>query len=621
MIIIVFIFWGFGVSLTGNNRPDVVASIDGQTISVKEVQRAYENLVSLYRETYKDRLTPEMLEAFNLKQQALDQIIAARLFEAEARRLGFSVDDDELRQSIATLSIFQDGGQFSHEQYVRALRYLRMTPGEFEDAQRGELLRKKLQNLITDAVPVTDEELQELFRYSNEKVTLSFVRIASADLLSKITIERKEVEDYYNTHRESFRQPERVRFAYIAYPASQFESQVQVSSQEIEEFYSQEQTARFTLPPRVHARHILFALSSEASEEDRNKARATATEVLTRARSGEDFATLAKTYSQDTATAPNGGDLGFFSRGRMVKPFEEAAFNLSAGGISELVETPFGLHIIKAEAVEPERVRPLTEVQEEIRQELMRTRARDLAQARAQEDSGKIRSGTPLTEVAQAAGLTVTETPPIGRDESIPEIGRQPQLISAAFTLALNQVSDAIAAGDTWYLVVPREKTEARIPELAEVAEEAEKRCKSDKAEQQAKAKADAVLARVKETKDLSAVATQEGLTVEETTAFTRQGGYIPQIGNLPDLKKAAFRLTPEAPVIAQSYLWGGNAFIVVLKEQISASPQDFDKQKDTIRKELLQRKQADALEAFVRSLKKRATIMTNPDAIGQLAS
>lgn len=622
LIILVFIFWGFGGSQSGDAVTSGVAAVDGQPISLREFQRTYDNMKAAYREAYKDRLTAEMIQTLNLKQQAVDQLVNSKLMRQEARRVGFTVDDDELREFIRGISYFQVENKFNQEQYQRVLNYLRMTPGEFEEEQRAELLRKKLERLMTDAVSASEEEALDLFRLANDRVNLSFVKIASTDLLKEVTVDKKEVEEYYNTHRESFREPERIRFAYVAYPATRFESKVQTTAQEEEQFYNDHTADRFSTPAQVHAHHILFSFPSpEASAEEKAKVRETATSVLTRARAGEDFATLAKTYSQDTATAPNGGDLGFFPRGRMVKPFEEAAFNLSAGAISDLVETQFGFHIIKAEAVNAERVRPLDEVRAEIRQELTRERARDLAREQVTQDHNKIHSGSTLAEVAQSAGLTVVETPFVAREETLPELGRQPELTRTAMSLAIDQVSEPIQVEDAWYLVSPREKVEAKLPDFAQIAEEVEKRVRGEKAEQLAKTKAEALLAKAKEKKDLVTVATEAKVEVEETGTFARQGSYVPKIGNLPDLKKEVFRLTPEAPIAPQTYLWSGNAFIVMLKERLPASTADFEKQKDRLREELQKRKQAFVMENFVNSLKKQATITLKPETLLNLPS
>lgn len=616
IIILVFIFWGFGNPFSESPLINSVAAVNGEPISLSDFQRAYENLKAGYREAYKDRLTPEMLQALNLKQQTVDQLVNSTLMQHEARRVGFTVADDELRESIRNISVFQTANQFDQAQYQRVLTYLRLTPGEFEEGQRKDLLRKKLERFVSDAVSATDEETLELFRFNNERLDLAFVKIAATDLLTAVTVEKKDSEEYYKTHSESFRQPERVRFAYVAYPASHFESKVQVTPQDEEVFYDDHKADRFTTPAQVHARHILFSLPENSSAQDKAKLRETATGVLARARAGEDFATLAKTYSKDPGTAPNGGDLGVFPRGRMVKPFEEAAFNLSAGAISDLVETPFGLHIIKVEEVNAERERPLDEVRAEIHQELARERARDLARDQATQDRGKIQNGVQLAEVAQSTGLTVVESPLVSREESLPDLGRQPELTNAALSLAVDQVSEPVQAGEAWYLVSPRERVASKIPDFAQIAEDVEKRVRGEKAEQLAKTKADTLLTQAKEKKDLTAVATEAKLQVEETGVFSRQGSYVPKMGNLPDLKKDAFRLTPESPFPAQTYLWSGNAFIVMLKEKLPANTTDFDKQKERLRDELQKRKQATVLENFVNTLKKQATITLNQEAL-----
>ena len=616
IIVLVFIFWGFGSPFESDSPTEGIAIVDGEIVSQREFQRAYENIKNMYREAYKDRLTPDMIQALNLKQQTLDQLINSKLLQQEARRVGFTVNDTELRDSIRNISIFQTNGQFNQPQYLRVLNYLRMSPSEFEEGQRGDLLQKKLHRLITDAIPASEDEARELYRFGQERVDIAFVKIASVDLLNQVTIEKKEIEDYYNSHSESFREPERVRFSYIAYPHSHFEATVQVTPQEEESFYNSHKSDRFTTPAQVHARHILFTVEQGAPEADKAKIKDTATGVLTRARAGEDFATLAKTYSQDPGTAPKGGDLGFFPRGRMVKEFEEAAFNLSAGSISDLVESQFGYHIIKAEAVEAERIRSLEETRAEIRQELLREGALERARTQAQTDRDKTTSGSKLAEVAQASGLTHGDTPLVSRDETIPELGRQPDLIQAALSLAVDQVSAPVKAGETWYILSPREKVESKVPEFTAVTEEVEKRARSEKAEQLAKTKAEAFLAKLKEKKDLAAVAAAENLTVEETGPFTRQGSYVPKMGNLPELKKEAFRLTTEAPIAPQAYVWGGNAFVAVLKEHIPASIADFDKQKDRLREDLRKRKQAAAFEDFINTLKKNVIVTPNLNAL-----
>lgn len=619
VIIVVFIFWGVG-SITGSQRLQVVATVDGHVISSQEFQQAYENVKRGYRDLYKERFSPELLQTLDLKGRTLDELIDHVLLLDEARRLGLTVEEEELRAAIAALPAFQADGRFRKDRYLRALRFARLTPGEFEEGQRERLLVEKLHHLLTHSLQVTEKEVKDLYWFSNEKVILSFIKLSAPDFFDQVTLNDDETAEYYRTHQESFRRPERVRLRYLAYPFARFTPEVQVSEQEIEEYYTLNQEDAFTLPARVHVRHILFAPSPQASSEEQEKIRARAKEALTRARAGEDFATLAKAYSDDPATAPEGGDLGFITKGRMVKPFEEAAFRLSPGGISDLIETAFGFHIIKAEAVEEERVQSLEEVKEEIRQTLSEEKAQDLALVQAQADREKILTGESLETVAQTAGISVEETPLLARDETIPGLEHQPKLIEAAFTLPLQGISEPLRVEEGFYLVSPVERVPSAILDLAAVREEVERKLKNEKTEKLAQEKARSLLAQLQESQDLVSVAGPAGLTVEESGPFTRQGSYIPKMGSLPELKKDAFQLTPERPVAEQIYTWSGNVYLAVLKERLEPEPEEFEKQKETLQQALTQQKKAAVIEELLRLLKEKAEININQTLLASLS-
>ena len=287
----------------------------------------------------------------NLRQQTLDQLVDAKLLAKEARRIGFSASDEDVRQEIATSPTFHSFGAFSSDRYRRLLRYLRMTPQEFEEQQRDRLVIERFQKFMDGSIRATDYEVEELFRFEQDQVNLAFLKIASADLVDIVTISEQQVREFYTSNTESFRIPERVRLHYVSYTPEDFETEAAVSEEDVLDFYNTYKDERFTEEKQVQARHILFSIADSASDERRADTRSAAQMILERARAGEDFAALAKEYSQDTGTASSGGDLGFFGRGRMVKPFEEAAFGMDVGQVSDLVETPFGFHIIKVEAI------------------------------------------------------------------------------------------------------------------------------------------------------------------------------------------------------------------------------------------------------------------------------
>ena len=620
IIALVFVFWGVGGQNEGQ-AVDAVATVDDRPISARDFQRAYENVQAAYRNIYKENWDPELIQTLNLKDQTLEQLIDMRLMAAEAHRIGMTVSDDEVRASITALPAFQAYGSFSPERYRRVLRSFRMTPREFEDDQRTQLLTEKFRDFILDTVEVSDSELRDMFAARQDTVNLRFVKIASAALLDEVTVETEALQTYYETHRESFRQPERVRFSYVAYPAERFEPNDAISDQDIEAVYQRDRDNRFTTPERIKARHILLRLDPNTSEEEKTVVRVAAAALLEQIRDGADFAALAREHSEDTATGAKGGDLGFFSRGAMVKPFEDAAFELSIGEISEPVETQFGFHLIQLEDRQPAQPRPLDEVRDEIHEELTTQRAQEHARQASQEDHRQFGTGTTLADLARARALQLVESPWVSRNETLPDLGRQPQILQAAFSTELDQLGAPVEVGGTSYLVLPHERRPSQIPDFAEVRDEVEGHYKAEQAEALARQKAEGWLTRATRDKSLDPLAEEEALEIEETGEFTRQGTYIPKIGSLPALKKAAFRLTEAAPVVPAVYVWGGNAFVAQLVEHHPASTAEFEQEKDSLRQELIDRKRVEAGQAFLRHLKKHATIEMNQAALLRLTS
>ena len=612
-IVVVFVFWGIG-SVVGGQKAQIVARINDQLVEPADFYRTYNNLTRMYQDLYKDKLQPEMLKNFNLKNQAMDQLVRAELMRQEAQRLGLRVGDSELQQSIATVPAFQQNGRFDKDTYLRTLRANNFTPGEFEDEQRDDLLARKLQDLVASGVHVSEAEVKDRYLYDNEKVNLKFVKLEGAAFVPEVKLTDAEVQAYYDGHQQKFREPDRLRVEYVQYAPDHFADKVEITDEAVQQYYSDHQTD-YSKPEQVHARHILFKVSPDNAPEMKEAVRKKAEDVLKKVKAGEDFAGLAKQYSEDSS-AEQGGDLGSFSRGKMVPPFEEAAFSLAAGATSEIVESPFGFHIIKVESKEEARTQPLDEVRAQVVQALKQEKAHDVAHAAANDAHTKVQGGAPLASVAQADGLAVTAPAAFSETEGVATVGRQ--LADAALTVDAGALGPVVDAPQGFLVFRVVEKIPAHVPPLAEIRERVETAARTDRADALAKSKADALLPEVQKS-GLDAVATAQKLTVEETGPFTRVGGYIPNIGNVPDLKKEAFQLTPDKPVAPAVYNASGSSVLAALKERIAATDQDFAQQKDQLTKQADERRKQQVLEEFVNYLKAHANVEISQDFLASI--
>ncbi len=616
-IVIVFIFWGMGGIVSGE-KAQVVARVNNDAIAPVDFTRAYNNLLHLYQNVYKDNFKPELVKALDLKGRAVDQLIRAALLRQEANRIGLSVDDAEVRDAIVALPAFQQDGHFNKDLYMRVLRANQLTPGEFEDSQQEELLVNKLQNLIVAGVHVSEAEVRARYDLDNEKVNLRFIKFDAPTFIPEVKLADADVQAYYEKNKETFREPDRVRLEYVLYSPDKFAKDAAVSDAEVQSYYD-EHRAEYDKPEQVHARHILFRFAPNATEDEKAKVRTHAEEVLAKVKAGGDFAALAKQYSEDSSAA-QGGDLGSFSRGKMVPPFEQAAFSLAPGQTSDLVESQFGLHIIKVEGKEDARTQPLDEVRPQIVEKLRQQKARDLARARAAADRAKASGGESLANIAQAAGLSVSAPAPFSQTDAIAGLGRSPELAKAAFAANAGDIGPVVDVASGSLLFRVAEKLPAHVPDLAAIRDRVESAARTERAQALAKGAAESALADLQKGTDLDSVAKAHNAKVEETGPFSRQLGSLPNLGVAPDLKKAAFSLTPAKPVAPAVYSVSGSSVVAALKERLPADEEKFKSDKDNLLKQAEERQKQQALEQFVNYLKARANIQVSDDYLASIA-
>jgi peptidyl-prolyl cis-trans isomerase D len=349
IITIPFALFGIESYLKDAGSDVAVATINGDKITIQEFSNAIE--------TTRNRLLSQgqkidagLLESPELKQSVLDGLISRRLVRAEVDHQQFKISDDQLSQHILSMPEFQQDGKFSEDLYQKTLQQNKLTVAKFEASIRQDMLMQQARDGIAQLAfspnSVADQALKSAF----EQREVSTLEIKASDFISKVNVTPEEVKSYYEQHKDKLIVPEQVKLEFALLSSASLMGQVNVSDEEVKQFYDANKE-KFQGDEQRQASHILIGFGIEATEKDKEAAKAKALDVLAQVKKNpKNFEALAKKYSQDPS-AEKGGDLGSFGRGAMVKPFEEAAYAMKVGQVSDLVETEFGYHIIKLNGI------------------------------------------------------------------------------------------------------------------------------------------------------------------------------------------------------------------------------------------------------------------------------
>ncbi|MBP1634501.1 MAG: ppiD [Acidobacteria bacterium] len=590
---------------------DMVARVEGRTITVQEFRRAYLMQLQVYRAAYGGNVSEQMLKQLGLDQQILQQMVDEQAALAEAADRGIEVTDAEVARHIVTMPAFQENGQFvGQARYTGLLRMQRppMSPEEFEDSLRRSLVIDKLRTALTDWVTVSDEEVEQEFRRRNEKVKLQVAYFPVDSFRAGATATDAELAAWFDAHKEQYRIGERRKVRYLLIDVEALRAQNQPTPREIEKAYN-DSIDLYSTPEQVRASHILFKTEGK----DEAVVRATAEKVLQEVKAGGDFAELAKKYSEDEQSAKQGGDLDYFARGKMVPEFDQAAFSLEPGQVSDLVKTQFGFHIIKVTDKKPASTRTLDEVRPQIVDQLSfekaSARAADLAASLEKE----IQSPADLDRVATANGLKVQESGHFTRDEPILGLGPSPQAAAAAFDLNQGQVSGAVRVSRGYAFFTVTDKQAPRLPKLEEVRERVREDVIKEKAKELARQKAEAVAASLKGAEDFVKASKAAGVEAKTTELVPRESP-LPDIGASAEVDKVAFTL-PVGAVSDPIATDNGIAIVKVL-ERSKPAPADLASGRDALRTEMLNERRGRFFSAYMTKAKQGMKIEVNRDTL-----
>jgi peptidyl-prolyl cis-trans isomerase D len=612
---VVFYIPDFFTPSIGASPSEVLAEVQGEPITVGTFQRRYSAQVNAYRNAYGGQLNDQLLKQLGIDRQILQQLIDEEAMVAESARQGITVSDVEIRERILALPGFQENGKFIGEQRYRTLLQMQnppMTTAEFERSLRRALQIEKLRNAITGWMSVSDADVAAEYRRRNEKVKLDVVPITAESLKNDVAVTDAEVTAYFDKSKEKYRIGEKRKIKYAIVNVEQVRNTIVVPDADVQAFYNQN-LQQYQTPAQVRASHILFKIEGK----DEKVVRTQAEEVLKKAKApGADFAALAKQYSEDDSNNANGGDLDYFGRGRMVAEFEQAAFAMKAGEVSDLVKTAFGFHIIKVVDNKPDSTRPVAEVRPEIEEQLKWQKAQAEAEKNAKSLEGTMKSAADLDRVAKERSLQVTETGLVLQSEPIQGVGAQPELSSRVFGMKEGEVTPAMRVATGWVFATTTGRQDAYLPKLDEVRARVTDDLKQEKAVDLVKQRAAAIAADLKQAKDFAAAVKRAGLEIK-TTELIARGAPVADLGVSEQVDAAAFAL-PQGGISDAITTPTGTA-VVRVAEKVTVSDQEVEQGREQLRDEMVNARRDRFFGAYMQKAKSGLTITIREDTLARL--
>jgi peptidyl-prolyl cis-trans isomerase D len=594
---------------------EVIAEVEGRTLTAGDFQQRYLLQMQAYRDQLGGSINDQLLRQLGVDQQVLAQMIDEQVALIEAERHGISVSDEELAQQIFAIPQLQDGnGRFVGEQQYEQLLMSQnppLTKSQFEESLRRSMMLDKLRSALTDWIAVPEAELEAEYRRRNEKAKLQVVALTADKFRSQVTVTDADLAPYFESHKDDYRIGEQRKVRYLLLDRELARQRVTVPPSDVQRYYN-DNIQQYSTPERVRASHILLNTGGK----DEAVVRKQAEELLAKVKAGADFAALAKQYSEDPASKDKGGDLDFFPRGQMVAEFEQSAFSLQPGQISDLVKTSYGFHIIKVVAREEGTTQPLETVRPQIQETLASQIADRQITERATTLAERIKNPDDLNKAATELGLKVEESGFFQRTEPVPGLGTAPQVADAAFELQDNSVSEALGSPRGPVFITVSGKKDAYTPMLDEVKDRVREDLIRTKATELSRQRAAAIAAQLKSASDFAAAAKAQGFEAKESELIAR-GSALPDIGINQQVDKVAFAL-PKGGVSDPIQTDSGTV-IVRVSDRDDVTPEEFRIARERFRAELVNERRGRFFSSYMTKAKERLKIEVKADVLRRL--
>ncbi len=541
IIIVVFVFWGIG-SYTGPKG--LVASVNGKNITEVEFQRAYAMMEDNLRRSIPN-LTPEMLKSFQLEQRVLQTLMQEKLIEDEAERAGLTISAYELRAVLEQLPYFQKDGKFDAEVYKDVLSKNRLTPRQFESDQAKAMLPAKLQRLVTAGAYVDPSAVKAIFDYAAERRRVDYILFPASAHMDKAAPTEEEVASTYEAQSANFTVPPSMNVEFVRLDPAAMGDPSSITEEELRAAYD-ERISRYTEEEKIHARHILIRVAADAPEADVKKAEEEIKALEARIRGGEDFAEVAR--SGQDGTASQGGDLGWFTVAQMVPEFSKAAFALKDGEVSAPVRTQFGFHLIKKEGHQDAVTHSFDEVKDSLRTDLATEAASRGLEEKADLVLAQALAGKSMEEAAKAASVAAVKAESTGlvsAEELGQKLGIRDADVQSLLAASAGTVLDsAVPSGNGLLVIKVTESKPQSVQPLEEVRPLIVEFLTKQKATELAMEEARKAKASFQNGKP------GDGMEIKTTEPFGRDGNIADLIAD-PALAQAAFAV----PEVSDAWL------------------------------------------------------------------
>ncbi|THG84551.1 peptidylprolyl isomerase [Pseudomonas sp. A-1] len=602
VIIVLMALTGFDAIMNATSNKQDAAEVNGESVSLNELNRAMDMQRRQLAQQLGEQFDASLLDEKLLREGALKALIDRTLLLQGVRDAGFGFSQQALDQLILLTPEFQVDGKFSPDRFDQVIRQMGYDRLQFRQLLEEEMLIGQLRAGLAGSGFVTDQEVRAFAAL--ERQTRDFATLAIKAHPEQVEVSADEVKAYYDEHASEFMTPEQVQVEYVELKKDAFFDQVEVADADVQAAYEKEIA---NLGEQRKASHILLEAGGQMSDE---QAKAKLEELKARIDKGEDFAALAKEFSQDPGSAGNGGDLGFAGKGVYDKAFEDALFSLQKGQVSVPVKSEFGWHLIRLDDVQAAEVPSLDSLRPQLVRELkaQQVEQRFVEVSKQLEDAAF--EAADLAQPAQELGLEVKQAAPFGR-EGGEGIAANRQVVQAAFSpevLTEGANSSALELDpDTVVVLRVKEHRKSEQQPLEQLADKLGERIRSERAAAAAQTRGEALLAELRAGKT-PVVQAESGEAWQVSEAATRS-----QEGVDPQVLQALFRLPrPQAadkPSFAGLSLANGDYLVLRLNGVSAAEAELSAEELAMYRRFLASRSGQQDFLAFQRQLQTEAKI------------